>query len=404
MFKIVKDCNRIKKQSFYKRSHSGSSISDYFNQINSGKPRIFLTGETDTRLLLAFGEYLFKSQIPSLFISRAKPAVVIGRHQNPYSECNFRNIDNDGIDVVRRTSGGGAVYVDNGTLMVGFYGPRYYPNFNKNNVNQIIIKSLNPLLKYPAEIVGKNDIKVSIEDKYHKIAGQAYKLDDSHYLHHLSILVDTKMSKLTNYLMPNQSKMQSKAIKSVRSNVVNVIDIVNNDIVNNSNREDLCYDITMKLKDNFMDHYNFGDAHVTIITQDNIRHYLDKLNNVDFGLITGDQLLEIDSIRDSYNRLCSNEWLFGKTPEFTHKFEARFDWGTTRIEFLVKNNIIRNVTCYTDSIYIDIPNKLQNILMENIYDKDSISYQFDNVCYNCDEYHMKQILFDIKNMIINCMA
>jgi lipoate---protein ligase len=375
-----------------------------FNLLkNDSKPHVFLAGEMDCRLLLSFGEYLFKSETPSLFIARAKPSIIFGINQNPYLECNIQQIQKDGIDLIRRTTGGGAVYVDPGTLMVGFFGPKKYPNFDKNNIDNIIIKSLNSFIKYPAEVVGKNDIKVAIDGVYNKIAGQAYKISDTHYKHHLSILVDTEMNKLSKYLTPNKLKMQSKATKSAKSNVINMVDIINS--TNSTNCVELCYNLTGKLVENFLDHYNFQNYNQSVIigqrAYTNLLLLLNKYKNNNTNVITTNNLLQIPEIAGTYKTLCSNEMVFGRTPDFTHEFEARYDWGTVRVELFVKGNVIRQITCYTDSIITNIPEKLKTILIGKPYIKQIIAYEFNIAHDNCDNDDMRNILNNIKFLILD---
>lgn len=220
------------------------------------------------------------------------------------------------------------------------------------------------------------------------------------YLHHLSILVDTDMNKMPKYLIANKLKMKSKGTSGVKSHVINMIDISNN---STHNRESMCYDLTQRLKDNFMNHYNFSDSHLTILMSDKCE-YTNKFSNLYPKLFDSDQLLEIQSVHDSYNKLCDRKWIFGETPEFTHDFEERFEWGTIRLEFFVKNNIIKNVTCYTDSIYINIPETIKEILINKFYSKSDISLILEMASNDCNEKHMKNIILDIKNMIYQNMS
>jgi lipoate-protein ligase A len=379
---------------------------------NSGKPRIFLTGGIDNRIAFSLGNYLFKSDTPSFFSSIAAPAVIIGRNQNPYTECNLEEMKKDEVQLIRRKSGGGAVWCDNGTSMNGFYGITTYPGFNKNNIDNIIIKSLNHFIGSPkAELVGKNDIKVLIDGIYYKIVGQAFEYQpihstsSSYFLHTNSILVDADMSKLSNYLKPNKLKMESKGTTSVRSHVKNIAEL-NPEFKG----ENGCYLLTSKLFENFMDFFNFDNCHITVITstdsndKHNVAEYVKRFDLLNPNVITADQLLEIDEIRNTFNMLCNKEWVYGKTPEFTHEIAGRFSWGTITIRLNVEKNIIKNIDYNTDSIYIEIPTLINAVLLNKDYSKTSINNEFNEALDKNDQEHLKQILDDVKNMIIKNMS
>lgn len=326
--------------------------------LDKTKPRIILVNELVMRFNLAVGDYLFKSEKPTLFIGKPMPAVIFGRNQNPYLECNLEAIKHEHL--IRRTSGGGVIYGDNGTLMVGFYGRTDYPNFNKNNIN---------------EIIGKNDIKILMNGVEQKIAGQAYRIENPYYLHHLAISVGTNMDNLIPYLKPNELKMKSKGTESVRSNVMNMIDIATN---HNSNKESMCYDLAKQIANNYIEYFQVKPS-IIIITENPMDPYFEIFKSLDPKYVSYEELLEVDAIKTTYDKLCNKHWIFGQNPEFTNMFEQRFQWGTVRIELLVRNNIIENVQCYTDSICVNVLDELKSILIGTFYSKNDISDKFKSV-------------------------
>lgn len=376
--------------------------STYLNPLkNSNKPRIVLAGPTDTRLLLSIGSYLFEtSAFPTHFIARALPSVVIGKHQNPYLECNLKNIKRDNVPIIRRETGGGAVYVDEGTLMVGFYGNSAFPGYNKDNINRIILSSLNSTLPQSAEIVGKNDIKVSINDAYYKIAGQAFRISKNSYLHHLSILMNTDMSKLANYLTPNKLKIMSKGTSSVNSHVKNMLGLINNPDLD---CDELALYLTNNLAKNFIKQYDYQEYEKIVIIPENLTsEYPFQLLDKNSETITDKQVLEIEEIKQYYDNLCDSEWTYRSSPEFTHLFEGRYNWGIVRIELYVKKGVIEDVVCYTDSIHMEIPDILRQ-LTKTFYDKENISSDI-NLIKSSQEDYMKNILADIEHLFLANMV
>lgn len=378
-------------------------------------PRIFLADKLDPRLSLALGGVLFDSNKPSLLINRAKPSIIFGTNQNPYIECNIEQIKNDQISLIRRETGGGAVYLDNGTLMIGFNGRKDYPSYDQNNINQLITKTFNEFIKYPAEIVGKNDIKVKINNSYHKIAGQAFKYDSGYgyYKHHLSVLINTNFNAMQKYLLPNKLKIEAKGVKSVRSNVVNMKDIMHDKMVPSMNDSLLFYNISMQMIKNFMEKYEFTNrALLTVIddTSEDTEHSYLRLvdrypeNDIfkDVTYVTTATLSSVKEISDKYRRLCDEKTVFNKTPNFTHQFEKRFDWGTITLQLDVEKNIIKNVTCYTDSIEVELPKILNLIMLGVYYNNNILGYHFDCGIESHKKEHKQQtvsILTDIKKLI-----
>lgn len=387
-----------------------NKLKKIFNTKNI--PRIFLADKLNPHLSMALENMLQDSEVPSLLINRAKPSIIFGVNQNPYIECDIKQIKNDNIALIRRETGGGAVYLDEGTLMISFNGSKKYPDYNQDNINQIITKTFSSFLKYPAEIVGKNDIKVKIDNTYHKIAGQAFKHSGcDHYKHHLSVLVDTNFDAMQKYLKPNNLKLESKSVKSVRSNVVNMKDIVCNEKQFDTSK--LMYDINIQLIKNFINEYVITNkVFLTVIddtTEDTDSSYLRLLDKNSDDNIFGDilyfttaTLSGIKEISDKCFKLHSDETTFGKTPEFTHQFVKRFEWGTLILQFNVVENIIKNVNCYTDSIEVELPKILNSLFWSVYYNKKTMEYHFDTGI----EIHKKKqpqiagILSDIKKLVV----
>lgn len=166
---------------------------------------------------LAYESYFFNDIELSeedylLYFWSNSPSVIIGRNQKGQCECNLSLLDVEGIHLVRRTTGGGAVYHDEGNLNVTLVG-------RKDSINWtgLVQKSLY-LLGVSAEISGRNDLIVDGR----KISGCAFESKNERYLQHGCIMVDVKKDNLKKYLKPNISKLQKNGIKSVESRVMNL--------------------------------------------------------------------------------------------------------------------------------------------------------------------------------------
>lgn len=170
---------------------------------------------------LAFEEYILKNFDTTediLILWQNRNTIVVGRHQNTVEEVNAGKVKELGVNVVRRLSGGGAVYHDDGNINFTFITGSDKQNVNNyRKFTEPIIKVLNDLA-VPASFSGRNDIV--IEGK--KISGNAQYYYKDRMFHHGTILFDVDMSILGEVLKVDDLKIQSKSVKSVRSRVTNI--------------------------------------------------------------------------------------------------------------------------------------------------------------------------------------
>jgi lipoate-protein ligase A len=154
-----------------------------------------------------------------------EPSIIIGRNQNTLEEINAAYVDENDIHVVRRVSGGGAVYHDPGNLNFSFitdYAPDRLNNFT--HFTKPIIHALNDL-GVPAELKGRNDIVVN--DR--KVSGNAQYSTGTRMFSHGTLLFDSDLSEVTRALDVKQSKIESKGHKSARSRVANIAEFLDDD-------------------------------------------------------------------------------------------------------------------------------------------------------------------------------
>ena len=155
-----------------------------------------------------------------VYLWQNKDTIVIGNNQSSFLECNIPSCRRDSVKIVRRMTGGGAVFHDLGNLNFTFIF-----NLSQHRIEEfldIIIASLHNL-----GIDGiqsqRNDLV--IDNK--KFSGHAYYCEDDRFLFHGTLLINSDLSRLGKYLTPSITKLKNKGINSVRKRVINLSEIVN---------------------------------------------------------------------------------------------------------------------------------------------------------------------------------
>lgn len=272
--------------------------------------KIYVSNSNDPAFNLAFEEYLVNSSSECdniLYLWQNDNTVVIGRNQNPWKECDYIKLSSDGGKMVRRLSGGGAVYHDLGNLNFTFIS-KDGENRVEENIS-IMVDSLKSL-GINAYFSGKNDILV---DGY-KISGNAYFSENEILCHHGTLLIDANINKLSNYLKVSELKLKSKGIDSVKSRVINLKDI----------NKDLDVDI---LKNTLIEKF------CKIFSTEEI-HYIDENSE--------------PKLKQYINKYKSWEWNFGSSPQFDIEFKNRFTWGEVDINIIVEDGVVIDLKVYSD--------------------------------------------------------
>lgn len=260
-----------------------------------------------------------------------KNAVIIGRNQNAWKECSIANMDADGVQLVRRHSGGGAVFHDNGNLNFSFITDEKHYDLNRQM--RVILNAVSKLgLK--AELSGRNDITVDGK----KFSGNAFSLAKGNRSHHGTILVNADLTKLSNYLCVSKEKMRSKGIDSVRARVCNICELSNGLTVEAMRR---------LVIESFIEEYGAASEYV----------------------FDGTALAEVEERRE---RLASWEWRFGKTPQFDFETDKRFSFGDTQIYFNSRNGVIRETKVYSDCLDTELTTEIENALTGVHFRKEEI--------------------------------
>ncbi|ATU98640.1 lipoate--protein ligase A [Aeromonas salmonicida] len=282
--------------------------------------RLLVSDSHDPLFNLAVEECIFRQMDPNqrvLFLWRNANTVVIGRAQNPWKECNTRRMEEDGVTLARRSSGGGAVFHDLGNSCFTFMAGK--PGYDKSISNAIVLDALK-LLGVSAFASGRNDLLVATQDGDRKVSGSAYRETHDRGFHHGTLLLDADLSRLANYLNPDPKKLAAKGISSVRSRVANLCELLPG-----------------------IEHQQVSHALIEAF----FAHYGARVSPEH---ISPTQLPDLPGFADTFARQRSWEWNFGHAPAFTHQLDERFDWGGVELHFDVEKGVIGRAQIFSDSL------------------------------------------------------
>jgi lipoate-protein ligase A len=316
---------------------------------NQTKLKVLISDSFDPWFNLATEDWIFRDMDPSfkiLFLWRNDQTVVIGRFQNPWSECNTAKMEKDNINLARRQSGGGAVFQDLGNTNFTFMSAK--DNFNKNQNNNIIIRSLKSF-GIEATPSGRNDINVSTVDGEKKISGSAFKETKDRSFHHGTLLINTDLAKLSNYLNPHPKKLESKGIQSVRARVVNLKELTTS--ITHEN-------LTQKIIEEFFIEYN---------------------SSCEIEYLKSSDLLKIEKLNEYYERLKDWNWRFGEAPQFSHTMSEYFNWGLVEVHLNVTKAQIDQIKIFSDSLHPELIELLMASLDKVSYNRTAVKIALDNL-------------------------
>ena len=261
-----------------------------------------------------------------------EPAIIIGRHQNTIQEINKEFIDKNGIHVVRRLSGGGAVYHDLNNLNYTIISNNTQEGaFDFQTFSKPVIDTL-AKLGVKAEFTGRNDLEINGQ----KFAGNAQAYYKGRMMHHGCLLFDVDMSVLGQALKVSKDKIESKGMKSVRARVTNIVDHLSDKIT----VQEFSDAILAQMKEEYpeMDEYVLSDA----------------------------ELSEIQAMRD--NQFATWDWTYGKAPEYTIERGVRYPAGKITTYANVENSTIKSVKIFGDFFGVKPVDDIEKMLEGVRYD------------------------------------
>ncbi|MGC3677806.1 lipoate--protein ligase [Enterococcus faecalis] len=314
---------------------------------------IFVPNENnDPRVNLAIETYLLTEMPldePILLFYINEPSIIIGRNQNTIEEINKEYVDEHGIHVVRRLSGGGVVYHDHGNLNFSFIMPddgNSFRDFAK--VTQPIIQALQDLGVEGAELKGRNDLVINDM----KFSGNAMYATNGRMFAHGTLMFDSDIDEVVNTLKVRKDKIESKGIKSVRSRVTNIKPFLSED-KQEMTTEEFRQEILLKI---------FG---------------VDSIDQVKTYELTDQDWAAINKISEQYYR--NWDWNYGKSPAFNLERRHRFPIGSIEMKMNVADGAIQEIKIFGDFFGLGEIKDVEDILTGVKYDKASLEEAIDQI-------------------------
>ncbi|MCR8843979.1 lipoate--protein ligase [Paenibacillus sp. SC116] len=303
-------------------------------------------GITDPRINLAIEEFVLK-HLPMdgdsyLLFYINEPSIIIGRNQNTIEEINSDYVKEQGIHVVRRLSGGGAVYHDLGNLNFSFLtkddGESFH-NFRK--FTQPVIDTLRTM-GVEADLTGRNDIQVGER----KISGNAQFSTRGRMFSHGTLLFDSQMEHVSSALKVKAIKVESKSTKSVRSRVANITEFMSDKLSMEEFRNSLL-------------------RHIFGIEPEQVPQY--KLTEEDWATIH----------KISEERYQNWDWNYGYSPKFNVQNAKKFTGGIVDVRLDIKDGLIESLTIFGDFFGLgevkDIEERLAGVRYEEQAVRDTLA-------------------------------
>lgn len=283
------------------------------------KLQVIISNQYNPFLNRAVEQYLIDNQeedTVTMYLWKNQQTVVIGYNQNPYSECNVKLLLDEGGHLMRRGTGGGAVYHDLGNINFSFVADKKLYDVKK----QLSVIQ-DALLSYglTTEISGRNDL--TCEGR--KFSGNAFAKGKQNDLHHGTILIKTDGAMMQRYLIVDKAKLMKNGVKSVASRVINLSELV---------PELTSENIKQPLIQSFE------------------KVYGSKADRLDF-----DTLINNKEVQAISSEISSRDFLFGRWEQFKTTKKARFPWGGVEIALEIDeaNAIIKYVQIASDCLDIE---------------------------------------------------
>ena len=310
----------------------------------------YVSNTNDTAFNIALEEYCFKNlrdqdEIFLLWIN--EPSIIVGKYQNTIEEINTEYTREHGINVVRRISGGGAVYHDLNNLNYTIISnkDKGKEGFDFKEFSKPIIDTLAEL-GVKAEFTGRNDLEIDGQ----KFCGNAQAYIKDRVMHHGCLLFNVEFSALANALKVSKDKIESKGVKSVRARVTNILPHLKEPItVNEFADKILGY---MKKHNPNMTEYHFSEE-------------------------------EIEKIKERAEYKRSWEWNYGESPEYNISRSHRFPKGKIEIFANVINSKIASIKFYGDFFGKNEElTDIENLLVDVKYTPEDVKKALENVEIN----------------------
>ena len=241
-----------------------------------------------------------------LFLWQNRPSIIIGRFQNPWLECRMDLLSQQNIPLVRRTSGGGAVYHDQGNLCFSFFNTKW--NQAKEENLDFIITSLKEWGIRPYRNQRHDLLHSSPEGLQYKISGSAFKQKKDRAIHHGTLLIQSDLDALKTLLTPLPATITSRALTSTPSPVANISDF-NKDLTVSKVSKSIAHKFS---------------SHIQYLKKDFLKKY--------------------ESLyKREYKKISDWQWCYGETPAFTQILTQNSPEGNIKFKLEVCKGMIKSV-------------------------------------------------------------
>lgn len=252
---------------------------------------------------------------PLLYLWQNAPCVVIGVNQNPWLECDLTAMDADGVTLVRRRTGGGAVYHDGGNLNYSLCLPEAL--FDESRQYAVLLAAL-ARLGISAQRSGRNDIVAGDL----KISGSAFLHSGGAALQHGTMLIRSELGIFGRYLTPDTQKFTSKGVRSVSARVGNLTAL--------------------------MPALSIGDVKAAFYAA----------FEREYGALSPATPPEPQTLTATAAEFSAWDFRFGRTPRFDKELARRFPFGLLRILVTVVNGIVTEAEADSDMLEPAFPARL----------------------------------------------
>ena len=295
-----------------------------------GKKVVFIeSNSNDPRFNLALEQYVF-DEMPKdqdyFWLWQNHNTIVVGKHQNTAQEINQTYVKEHGITVVRRLSGGGAVYHDMGNVNFTFIADA--GNMEQLNLQAFCLPVIHTLeqIGVKAEVSGRNDI--TIDGK--KFSGNSQYIKKGRIMHHGTLMFDSDLSVVSQALHVSADKYESKGFKSVKSRVTNIKPYAPAD----------------------MDMETFKQI---------LKEHMVQGDNVEVYHLNEEELEKVRKIQEE--RYNTWEWTYGFSPEFSVEKKRRIEGvGQIEVHLNVENGCITGYRSFGDYFGNGDTEELQELL------------------------------------------
>jgi len=274
-------------------------------------------GSTDPHFNMAFDEFCLErmtSDVPFFYLWQNRPSVIIGLNQNPYAEVNLPYLEENGITLARRVTGGGAVYHDLGNINYTIVGPSSPMEHGSLDYYALMTEALRSL-GVDASRSGRNDIMVDGK----KCSGYAKRMWKDRVMIHGTLMYDVDIEALTMALSVPGSKLSAAGIHSVRSRVANLREYLPQ------------FGSLTEFRESLQDVLSSGDGEICLPE----------------GAET-----EIAGI--AAEKFSTWDWIYGRSPSAQFKASGKLPCGTVEISWSVLRGCLSGV-CFSGDFLGNLP-------------------------------------------------